>query len=467
MALTFTKHFVVDLQTGLAYGLKMDSEGKCHGAQALELSVVTTEGSPVVQFRQPQEGKGEVKLPYGKTTYAVELAQDGTKGYVFTIVWPSKADIQSGIMPTVAKKELPADFVKAGLAQGISAGQKKIEPGKKGAGIDDEYVLNEALKSIDGMIGLDQAKRDIKQNIAIAQFNRAKEEMGIPTKPISRHMVFTGNPGTGKTTFAREVAKVYHSLGFIDKPTVHEVKREDLVAGYVGQTAIKTKEAIDKAKGGILFIDEAYALSRGGQGSGGDNDFGREAIDTLVAAMENMREELIVIVAGYTEPMKRFIDANEGLKSRFMTYIDFQDYAMPQLGQILDVMLEDRGYKMDSATHDLAMKLLQEEKTRAGASFGNGRSVRNLVEKAEKELALRLVSENKLGKNSGLSDEERKAALTTITLKDIEAITLAGLDAKGSKQGITFSFKMAANDDQPKAPVNAAKKGKNNNGPTA
>src|SRR5690606_26773522 len=143
-----------------------------------------------------------------------------------------------------------------------------------------------------------RSKRDIKQNIAVARFNRMKEELQIKSNPISRHMVFTGNPGTGKTTFAREVAKVYHALGFIDKPEVHEVKREDLVAGFVGQTALKTKEQIDKAKGGILFIDEAYALSREAGPGGDGKDFGREAIDTLVAAMENMRDDLIVIVAG-------------------------------------------------------------------------------------------------------------------------------------------------------------------------
>jgi SpoVK/Ycf46/Vps4 family AAA+-type ATPase len=290
-----------------------------------------------------------------------------------------------------------------------------------------------------------------------------KEELGLSTKPISRHMVFTGNPGTGKTTFAREVAKVYHALGFIDKPVVHEVKREDLVAGFVGQTALKTKEQIDKAKGGILFIDEAYALSREAGPGSDSKDFGREAIDTLVAAMENMREDLIVVVAGYTEPMKKFIDANEGLKSRFMTYINFDDYSIPQLSQIMDVMLKDRGYTMTPEARELAIEKLEDEQKRARNSFGNGRTVRNLVEKAEKEIAMRLEGEGLLNKGANISQDDLKKALTTVTLADIQKVTLAGVSGVnntereiGFEEDLKKEFKrsaQAANDDHPAAPV--------------
>jgi AAA+ superfamily predicted ATPase len=440
MANEINKYLVVDLQTGFAYGIKLDAEGKCKGVQPLNVAIETLDGRLVNKFGPKSAAPAAPQpntIPYGKTTYAIEMTQDGGTGEIFTLVWPSKKDADAGALPQVVKKELPDDLVKAGIAP-----PPKTEKGQKGAGVDNEESLKEALKSIDVMIGLEKAKNDIKQNIAVARFNRAKEAMGLPTKPISRHMVFTGNPGTGKTTFAREIAKVYHALGFIDKPTVHEVKREDLVAGFVGQTALKTKEAIDKAKGGILFIDEAYALSR--DGGSDSKDFGREAIDTLVAAMENMREDLIVIVAGYTEPMKRFIDANEGLKSRFMTYINFEDYSLPALGQILDVMLKDRGYTMDADARVLAMKLLGEEKDRAKASFGNGRTVRNLVEKAEKELALRLQDENKLGKSHGLSDDDMKKALTTITLKDMQGVSLDGINGKADLKPIGFDFGDAA-----------------------
>lgn len=467
MANEVSRHLIIDIKTGFAYGIKMDGEGKCKAVQPLNTAVESLEGQLVRKFGPllTQTGAFDGRtpsnqtLPYGKTTYAVELTADGKAGQMFTIVWPKKEDADKGVLPTVAHKELPDDLVQAGLAP-RPAGVK----GARGAGVDDEETLKNALSNIDGMIGLESAKRDIKQNIAVARFNRMKEEMGLSTKPISRHMVFTGNPGTGKTTFAREVAKVYHALGFIEKAEVHEVKREDLVAGFVGQTALKTKEQIDKAKGGILFIDEAYALSREAGPGSDSKDFGREAIDTLVAAMENMREDLIVIVAGYPEPMKKFIDANEGLKSRFMTYINFDDYNLPQLGQIMDTMLKDRGYTMSDDARALSMKLIDEEQKRAKKDFGNGRTVRNLVEKAEKELAMRLESENKLGKNHGLTPEQLKKELTTLTLSDIQNVDLSGLSnlKTSGKPKSTFGFEVEKKEDAPannnQSPAAVAKK---------
>jgi stage V sporulation protein K len=451
MANEVTRHLIVDLKTGFAYGIKLDAEGKCKAVQPLNTNIETLEGKLVQQFGPLAANNGNPglrdpqTLPYSKTTYAVELSADGKPGSIFTIVWPSKKDAEAGVLPTVAKSGLPDDLVKARIAPAPKT------PGSDD-GADDDAKLKVALKNIDDMIGLGGAKRDIKQNIAVARFNRAKEDMGVSANPISRHMVFTGNPGTGKTTFAREVAKVYHALGFIEKAEVHEVKREDLVAGYVGQTALKTKEAIDKAKGGILFIDEAYALSRGSEGGGGGDgkDFGREAIDTLVAAMENMRDDLIVIVAGYTEPMKNFIEANPGLKSRFMTYINFDDYSVNELTDIMDFMLKERGYTIEPAARDHAILLVHEEKERAKKDFGNGRTVRNLVEKVEKELALRLEEEGKLSKNHGLAPEALKEALTTITLADVQKISLEGLKVKPVK-GIGIGATEPANVNRPAA----------------
>ena len=440
-----TKHVVIDLKTGRSYGLKMDGKGQCLGIQPLLTNIETESGDPVAQIgRDAKPANDELypaapegMVPFGKTIVAVEPAQGDQKAKIFTIAFPSKDEMDKGVKPLVAVKPLSDDLVRSGVAAAI-----KSVADKKSKGFDED-TLKKALKNIDDMIGLDNAKVEIKQNIAIARFNQMKEEMGLSTKPISRHMVFTGNPGTGKTTFAREVAKVYHALGLIKNPTVHEVKREDLVAGFVGQTAIKTKEQIDKAKGGILFIDEAYALSRDAAGGGDSKDFGREAIDTLVAAMENMRDDLVVIVAGYPEPMKRFIDANEGLKSRFMTYIGFEDYTMPQLTQIMDFMLKDRGYTMSSEARDHAIVLLQEEKDRAGKAFGNGRIVRNMVEKAEKELAMRLDAEDKLRADNGLTVDQFKQALTTITLDDMRKVTLQGIDDKVPVKD-AFAFNKAA-----------------------
>ena len=443
-----TNHYVIDPKTGYSYALKLDSTGKCTNIAALTTSLTRMSGDEITRFSPLDDAYALATNPYGKTISVLEIV--GNKmGQAFTLVWPSEKDFAKGARPIVTKKDLPQDLIKAGIAP---------PPQSAGGSVDMDAALAVALKQIDHMIGLDSAKHDIRQNISVARFNQTKLELGLTSNPISRHMVFTGNPGTGKTTFAREVAKVYKALGFIEKDTVLEVKREDLVAGYVGQTALKTKEAIDKAKGGVLFIDEAYALSRSADAPGGSNDFGREAIDTLVAAMENMREDLIVIVAGYQEPMKKFIDANEGLKSRFMTYINFEDYTVPQLGQILDTMVKDRGYTLDADARAYAMTTLEKEKARVKPKdFGNGRVVRNLVEKAEKELAERLEREGKLSVgNAGLTKPELKTALTTLTLADIKGVSLDSLTSKGEVTTKPFGFKIPANDVV--QPVAAAKR---------
>lgn len=461
MAEKTTKHMIVDLKTGFAYGLKLSAKGECKAIQPLNTVIKAFDGRTVAEFGPLADVANDDPstitadtLPYGKTTYAVELIDGGAKtGKLFTLKWPTKEAANKGDLPAVGVKELPEDLVKAGLAAAV-----KGDKNAKGAGVNDEQVLKEALENIDRMIGLDSAKRDIRQNIAVARFNKAKEELGLSAKPISRHMVFTGNPGTGKTTFAREVAKVYHALGFIEKPEVHEVKRKDLVAGFVGQTALETMKQIEKAKGGILFIDEAYSLAQP-QGPNG-NDFGKEAIDTLVAEMENMRDNLIVIVAGYTEPMKRFINSNEGLKSRFMTYIDFDDYALPELGKIMDVMLKERGYTMTEEAREHSLKILDEEKIRAKEKFGNGRTVRNLVEAAEKAMAQRLDDAGLLGKVQNADTPERRQALTTITLSDVRAVKLEGLSEK-KEASIGFGSSKPARpfNDNARPPAPAVQRG--------
>ncbi len=463
-----TTHLLIDIKTGFAYGVKMSADGVCEAAQPLNVDIQKLDGETFRCFGpligvDPRtiEATGGNPLPYGQTTYAVELTQDGSRGNLFTIMWPTKEDAAKQVLPRVAVKKLPENLIDSGFA---------ARPLSSDAAANEEANLNIALKNIDDMIGLSAAKRDIKQNIAIARFNKMKEEMGLTTKSISRHMVFTGNPGTGKTTFAREVANVYHAQGLIGRPVVHEVKREDLVAGYIGQTAIKTSAEIDKAvgivrdqegkivpskgpKGGVLFIDEAYALSREA-GASDSKDFGREAIDTLVAAMENMRDDLVVIVAGYTGPMKQFIDANPGLKSRFMTYIDFADYKLEELAEIMDFMLKDRGYTMSPEARDHALALLSEERDRAQKDFGNGRTVRNLVEMAEKELALRLDSEHVLDRDSKMTKEELKTALTSITLADVERVSLRGLTSSSNKAGMDFgqASKRGGTNDNTKMP---------------
>jgi hypothetical protein len=316
------------------------------------------------------------------------------------------------------------------------------QPEPRGAeGGVDEAALAAALFEIHRMIGLEGAKRDIRKSIALARFNMAKRDMGMPAKSPAMHMVFTGNPGTGKTSFARQVAKVYHALGLISSDRVHEAVRENLVGEYLGKTAPKVRAQMEQARGGVLFIDEAYSLTRGKDGS--PDQYGAEAVDTLVASMENMRDDLVVIVAGYPGPMRDFIAANEGLKSRFNTYLHFEDYDMQDLGRIMELMLAERGYKMTDDARAAALKQLEDEKAASAArnpaqpDFANARTVRNLVEQAEKAMALRLDEAGAF--SAGLDAETRKVLLETVTAQDVAGVTLAGIAAKPAEKPVLAS----------------------------
>ena len=235
--------------------------------------------------------------------------------------------------------------------------------------------IEDILAELDGYIGLEVVKEEVHNLINMVQVYKLRREHDLPTTDMSLHMVFTGNPGTGKTTVARIMARIYHSLDILSKGQLVEVDRSGLVAGYVGQTALKTQEVIKSALGGVLFIDEAYSLS-----SGGENDFGREAIETILKAMEDHRDDLIVIVAGYTGPMENFINSNPGLESRFNKYIFFPDYNGEQLTAMFRKRCEKNGYTLseeaDAAAVDFFTQLYEERSD----NFGNGRDVRNAFE---------------------------------------------------------------------------------------
>ncbi len=203
--------------------------------------------------------------------------------------------------------------------------------------------LEELMAELDGLCGLDKVKADVKSLINLVKVRRLRQEHGLPVPPMSLHLVFLGNPGTGKTTVARLLAKIYRAIGVLSKGQLVEVDRSGLVAGFVGQTALKTGEVIEKALGGVLFIDEAYALAN----QDAPNDFGREAIETLLKGMEDHRDDLIVIAAGYTELMGRFLHANPGLESRFNKYFYFEDYNGAQLLAIFQSMCAKNGYTLD------------------------------------------------------------------------------------------------------------------------
>jgi len=240
-----------------------------------------------------------------------------------------------------------------------------------------EKTLEELLETLDALIGLGEIKQSVKSLINYVKVRGLRKEKELPNPPLSLHMVFSGNPGTGKTTVARILSELYKAIGVLSKGQLVEVDRSGLVAGFVGQTAIKTSEVVTSALGGILFIDEAYALA---PDVGAGNDFGREAIETLLKLMEDNRDDLIVIVAGYNEPMERFITSNPGLESRFNRYFYFEDYNSGELYDIFDIMCVKSEYILTDDAKDFAREHFSVIYENRDENFGNARHVRNFFE---------------------------------------------------------------------------------------
>lgn len=273
---------------------------------------------------------------------------------------------------------------------------------------DEDLTVEEALAKLNALTGLKGVKAKVGSWVSQVRFFKLREEQGLPVpEGFSYHLVFTGNPGTGKTTVARLMAQIYRGLGILQEGQLVEVARNDLVAGYVGQTAIKTQEAVDKALGGVLFVDEAYMLK--GEG----NDFGQEAIDTILKNMEDHRNELVVIMAGYVGPMEKLIESNSGLKSRFNTVIDFEDYTGAELFDIFHGMCKKNRYSLTAAAEKLMRERFEELYRRRDKDFGNGRTARNTFQTVVSNQA------NRLMKNSG--DISQKDMIT-IDAADIPPI---------------------------------------------
>jgi stage V sporulation protein K len=262
------------------------------------------------------------------------------------------------------------------------------------------------LSELDELVGLGRVKEVVRELQAFAEIQRRRGDIGLHTEPLVLHMVFRGNPGTGKTTVARILGRLFKAIGLLQKGHLVEVARADLVGEYIGHTAQKTREQIHRALGGVLFVDEAYALARGGE-----KDFGKEAIDTLVKEMEDHRDSLLLVLAGYRVEMDWFLRANPGLRSRFPIHIDFPDYGVDELIRIADRMALGRQYQLAEEARGRLRDLLVAAGLQGQLGSGNARLVRNVVERAIRRQAVRLV---RLGPSA-----TRREELMLLTAEDL------------------------------------------------
>ncbi|OYU97780.1 MAG: AAA family ATPase [Bacteroidetes bacterium B1(2017)] len=341
----------------------------------------------------------------------------GNARYVNSIIDESKMNMGLRLMQT----HNPADLTKEELSTIDSLDIEKIFEGKKKGIADipiDEDLLKQAMSTLHSMIGLESVKNEIDELVKLVRFYR---EIGKDVRQsFSLHAVFTGNPGTGKTTVARILAQIYKALGILERGNLVECDRQGLVGGFVGQTALKTAEVLEKAQGGVLFIDEAYSLSEGGE-----NDFGKEAIETILKKMEDNRGDFIVIVAGYTDNMKDFLQSNPGLSSRFDRELNFADYSAEQLYLIAIKMLQGNSIVPDVKAADHLKSYLAWLYANRNKYFGNARNVRKLIEEVIKNQHLRLAK---------LTAAERSSdMINTIYLEDVEEFKIENVSTNAKK----------------------------------
>jgi type VII secretion ATPase EccA len=285
--------------------------------------------------------------------------------------------------------------------------ETEVQEEKKDSVIINEPLEGDPYKELDELIGLGKVKDEVRTLANFVKVQKQREAQGLKVPKMSYHLVFTGSPGTGKTTVARIVARIYKDLGVLKKGHTVETDRGGLVSGYMGQTALKTDSLINSALDGVLFIDEAYALvPEDGSGS----DYGQEAISTLLKRMEDNRDRLVVIIAGYPKEMRRFIDSNPGLQSRFNRYIDFPDYTGAELFDIFGMYLKKNQYRLNPDAAEYLKQALDSAVVHKDRNFGNARYARNKFEKAIQEQANRVSSIR-----NATADQ-----LTELTLEDIQ-----------------------------------------------
>lgn len=290
---------------------------------------------------------------------------------------------------------------------GLLRPDKKTEPIIKEGKQED---VNDLMAELNSLIGLKSVKEDLNALINLMKVQKMREENGMKQADINKHMVFMGNPGTGKTTVARLLSGIYAGIGVVKKGHLVEVDRSGLVSGYVGQTAMKVQDIVEEALGGILFVDEAYTLTS----NKGQNDFGQEAVDTLLKAMEDHRDDLIVIVAGYTELMEAFLDSNPGLRSRFNKFIEFEDYTAKEEFEIFCSMCKNQDYALSKEALEEAKRFFKERCENKTETYANARDVRNYLEKAVSNQATRIVR----------MEDVNKETLAMLEKEDLEGIIL-------------------------------------------
>lgn len=253
---------------------------------------------------------------------------------------------------------------------------------------DDKRTLQELLDELNELVGLEKVKNKVQDLIIYQKVQTLRQKKHLYSVKNTLHLAFTGNPGTGKTTVARIVGRIYKCLGLLSKGHFIEVSRTDLIAGYQGQTALKVKKLVEQAKGGVLFIDEAYSITENDQ----SDSYGKECLTELTKALEDYRDDLVVIVAGYTEPMNSFFDSNPGLKSRFNTFIEFDDYTPNELDEILLSMCKRNDYKLDEEAKKIIHLYFERESEFKKENFANGRLVRNLYDDLVMNHARRVIN---------------------------------------------------------------------------
>ena len=257
-----------------------------------------------------------------------------------------------------------------------------------GKGDEDRRTLPELLAELHALVGLEKVKREVQDLIVYQKVQKMRREKNLYAAKNTLHLAFTGNPGTGKTTVARIVGRIYKQIGLLSKGHFLEVSRTDLIAGYQGQTALKVQKVIERAKGGVLFIDEAYSITENDHA----DSYGRECLTELTKALEDYRDDLVVIVAGYMEPMNKFFDANPGLKSRFNTFIEFDDYRVDELDEILVSMCEKNDYLLDEEAKEKIHLYFEQQTASKEKHFANGRLVRNLYDDLVMNQAKRVIN---------------------------------------------------------------------------